>query len=507
MTEEKKQFIKNYIDILTKAIDSYNNAAPDAIDHSEDDLFDVIIEVCNVFLQELPQIKDVVLLRSGTGIRDANSVLGILNLYLVNNAQHTTANVTNDDASKIFISHRSVDKKIVDILEGFLTSCGIPFDKIFCSSLPGINVEEKISSEVKYNLQRSVLNIVILSSDYYQSPYCQNEAGIIWFLETEKIVIALPEIDENLMEGFLNDEHIIRRLNSKNDLTAICNNKKKHFPCFISSNAKINANIDRLIEQYNNEIQKRTVNITSTPNPFNIIENRILSREFSDVELMVLYYFYENQVTMLSDDLLKINNWLNQKGINVSISDALDTLTADSIIEYKREEFEENSFFILDISTYRELRKISQNTLDVFKQICAQKSDENASNDIGNPIDELILKGFSEPEILLIHYINELKRNNLFAGWQAVQEVQMIKNWEEINQLNTTLSTHYTNVLSKFEIRKYIVPSAKTSYGNTKEYKIKDEFLKFIGSLNQSSKNKIQSVLEKNHIDELDLPF
>jgi len=134
MTQAKRQFVENYINSLSNAVDTYNNSEPYATDQVEDDLFDIIIEIRNVFSKELPNIEDAILLKSGTGLRDANSVLGILRLYLVNEDDHTNAEtplVTDKkEARKIFISHRSTDKKLADIIENFLTSCGISYSNV-----------------------------------------------------------------------------------------------------------------------------------------------------------------------------------------------------------------------------------------------------------------------------------------------------------------------------------------------------------------------------------------
>ena len=123
----------------------------------------------------------------------------------------------------IFISHRSTDKDVADMLKDFLVASGIPNDKIFCSSLPGNDVKTRISTEVKKRLQESIVNILILSKDYYESAYCLNEAGIAWYLEEEvdSIAVCLPEINEDNMWGFFNGENKVRRLDNENDVAAI----------------------------------------------------------------------------------------------------------------------------------------------------------------------------------------------------------------------------------------------------------------------------------------------
>ena len=50
---------------------------------------------------------------------------------------------------KIFISHNTQDKVVADIFVDFLIAVGIPRNEIFCSSLPGNNVRENITAEIK----------------------------------------------------------------------------------------------------------------------------------------------------------------------------------------------------------------------------------------------------------------------------------------------------------------------------------------------------------------------
>lgn len=122
----------------------------------------------------------------------------------------------------IFISHRTTDKVIADMLLDFLTATGIPRNLIKCSSLPGNDVIEKISSEVRSWIKQSAVNIAILSDEYYKSSYCLNEAGILWYLENTPIIaIALPGITPDNMVGFLNSDCKIHRLDCDTDIAAI----------------------------------------------------------------------------------------------------------------------------------------------------------------------------------------------------------------------------------------------------------------------------------------------
>ncbi len=158
----------------------------------------------------------------------------------------------------IFISHRSTDKAVADMLADFFYGTGIPRDTVFCSSLPGNDVNEKISHEVKASIKNSVINIVILSQDYYESDYCQNEAGILWYLEDVPVVpIALPEIDYNNMYGFLGNEYKLRRLDSNTDVSYIYDAVSEAVSAPHTKAGVITSEINKLMERYAAFLQTR----------------------------------------------------------------------------------------------------------------------------------------------------------------------------------------------------------------------------------------------------------
>lgn len=99
MTNPKEQFIQKYIARLENAVSQMNDSEPEDFKRAEEFLFDLIIEVRNVFANELPEISDVILLRNGTGELDANSVIGILTLYLINNYDDKKEIQKNDHIS------------------------------------------------------------------------------------------------------------------------------------------------------------------------------------------------------------------------------------------------------------------------------------------------------------------------------------------------------------------------------------------------------------------------
>ena len=162
--------------------------------------------------------------------------------------------VTNGK-NTVFISHRSVNKAIADILLDFFVGTGVPREAVFCSSLPGNDVNEKISEEIKSALHSSVVNIVILSKDYYESAYCLNEAGILWFLDdTVVIPIALPEITYDKMVGFLNDDYKIRKLDCEDDIAYILDTVAEKLQIELPKIAIIQEATQKLKNNYNSII-------------------------------------------------------------------------------------------------------------------------------------------------------------------------------------------------------------------------------------------------------------
>ncbi len=131
-------------------------------------------------------------------------------------------NITQEKGNAvIFISHSSADKEIADMLVEFLAGTEIPIELVFCSSLPGNDVKEKVFDEVKSALKNSVVNIAILSKDYFQSAYCLNEAGVFWYSDVPVVPIALPEITAGNTYDFPSRDYNLHRLDSKPDVSGI----------------------------------------------------------------------------------------------------------------------------------------------------------------------------------------------------------------------------------------------------------------------------------------------
>ncbi len=158
----------------------------------------------------------------------------------------------------VFISHRSIDKAVADMLFSFLIKTGVPRESIFCSSLPGNDVKQLISSEVKQAIRTSLVNIAILSEDYYESAYCVNEAGILWYLDSVCVIpITLPEITSDKMIGFLNKEYKPRHLDNSDDIAYIYDTITEKLNISQQKSSVINTESKKLIAEYTDYVAKR----------------------------------------------------------------------------------------------------------------------------------------------------------------------------------------------------------------------------------------------------------
>lgn len=197
----------------------------------------------------------------------------------------------------VFISHRHTNREIAGIIEQFFVLCGIPYDIIYCSSLPGNDTKQVISTEIKSAIKTSKVDVIILSDEFYQSAYCQNEAGVIWYKDNSiKLLICLPDIREDTMQGFLNKDFTIRRLDKMEDICLIIDLIRPIFPDYIiQSTAIINRNIEQLIKEYTVIISNRMITSKLPTVANNIDINEYIRSGFSDEEMILLMYIIDNK--------------------------------------------------------------------------------------------------------------------------------------------------------------------------------------------------------------------
>ena len=133
----------------------------------------------------------------------------------------------------------------------------------------------------------------------------------------------------------------------------------------------------------------------------------------------------------------------------------------------------------------------------------------NSISQIENPSEnkiEMLIKsdGFKEIEALLFKYILDTYSFTLGDRWKASEEIEKIRLWEEDNTLNSKLSRNYDTALRIVIYHGLVEVLSTTSYGNPKEYKMKDEYIEQLTNLDVESKNVLEKVMKNNKFE---LPF
>lgn len=116
-------------------------------------------------------------------------------------------------------------------------------------------------------------------------------------------------------------------------------------------------------------------------------------------------------------------------------------------------------------------------------------------------INLIISQKLKEDELILLHYIIETGRFKLMTGWQEQNEIDNIKEWEVINEIDNKLSKNYSSILKRFELRGLTEVSAVTSSNNPKELKIKDEISEHLLDLPENALNVIMESINKSHYE------
>lgn len=401
------------------------------------------------------------------------------------NIEETSSDIKKD-CEMVFISHRSADKNIADAFADFLKAIGIPSNKIFCSSLPGNDVKRKIDIEVKQNLLHSKVNIVILSSEYFKSAYCLNEEGIIWYEDKPQIIIALPEIDENNLIGFIDSTYKLWRLNSSSDVASIYDIIK---PLYALENniASLNREIDKLVKNYDAELAQRVKkDNTSTKTP---------DDNLTDDEASILYYLWKNKKRKINSPEL-IKDWLRDNEIyDIDVPNGLDLLSATN-----NGKLQEDSSFELDINYFRNLssknREEVKYLIDKIMPHYKPSKQSFISMWGGKSCTDLIK--------LFVAYIKDENMVSFGDRWLAEMQIKDIQQWEQKYSLSSDLSSNYGSALQYFIEEKYVYPSSYTSHGNPREYTMHKSLKDFIFSEDFSYMDDLKLVKDNYKCE---LPF
>lgn len=106
---------------------------------------------------------------------------------------------------KVFISHATKDKEIVEELIDLLETIGINSTQIFCSSFEGygISLGKDFLETIKQELSAEVLVLFVITNNFYESKVCLCEMGAAWALSKGHIPIVVPPLSYSDIQGVI----------------------------------------------------------------------------------------------------------------------------------------------------------------------------------------------------------------------------------------------------------------------------------------------------------------
>ena len=130
----------------------------------------------------------------------------------------------NEEAcKKIFISHSSKDKMIVDAFVTLLTrGAGIAQGDIFCTSIDGMKITngEEIRKHIQANVNYADFAILLASKNYKESEICLNEMGAVWAMDKKVKAYVFPDLQEESV-GWLINNKASEKLNNQTALASL----------------------------------------------------------------------------------------------------------------------------------------------------------------------------------------------------------------------------------------------------------------------------------------------
>lgn len=122
-------------------------------------------------------------------------------------------------APKIFISHSTDDKSIVEKFVAMLEQIGVKQDQLFCSSVAGYEIPQGAGNIYDY-IRNEMSNdnlfvIMMLSQNYYKSAACLNEMGAAWIRQSAYQSILLPGFQYTEIDGAINPKDMTFRLDDE----------------------------------------------------------------------------------------------------------------------------------------------------------------------------------------------------------------------------------------------------------------------------------------------------
>lgn len=147
MNQEYLEFMAGYLDKIEEALEF--DSTKMKYTKYVDNIFDIIIEIGNVFEKELPEIKTSVFLNEDSLNRDADTTIGIIKKFLIKNGYKKITKIENK-ISKFWISFKAYFEKELPT-KGYLKDQFLRYD-----NWNGEGYYLDLDYNYQYNLQYGV---------------------------------------------------------------------------------------------------------------------------------------------------------------------------------------------------------------------------------------------------------------------------------------------------------------------------------------------------------------
>ncbi len=125
---------------------------------------------------------------------------------------------------KVFISHASKDKEIVDafIDDLLVGALAVKLSDIFCTSTDGTKIPsgEDWRNQIRENLIGAKVTFLIITPNYKESEICLNEMGAAWVLSEKPISLIVDPVDYDSV-GVLQQVKQIEKLRDEKSLDRV----------------------------------------------------------------------------------------------------------------------------------------------------------------------------------------------------------------------------------------------------------------------------------------------
>lgn len=366
---------------------------------------------------------------------------------------------------KIFISHSTDDKPIVERFVTMLEQIGVKQDQLFCSSVTGYGIPQGAGD--LYDFIRSEMSndnlfvIMMLSQNYYNSPVCLNEMGAAWIKQSAYQSILLPGFQYSEIKGAVNPRAMSFNLTDKENRNYALNELKDRIVAHLGMDNIAHSLWERFRDKFTAEIDQAALMYSRSKTAKILPKSAILDNISTDDEKIVLYYILSKKIRKLKGTDVEL--WLKADEIyDINIENAFDLLstlgdckTEDGTLEF-------------DATMFRELIASSDKIMDELRSCFLFHQHLSSEHFIrmweAGKFDDVIK--------LFVSYIIDEKTASFGDRWMAEAQIEDIKIWENKYSLDDLLSQNYGACLNLFIQNHFVYESDWTSYGNPRGHKL-----------------------------------